>query len=82
MKRIKSLLLLVAVLLCLFLGLWFAQDNPDQVTVTLLGFPLPELSLGIWLVVTLFTGILLGLLSSLPLILRAKSENRRLKRQL
>lgn len=81
MKRIKNILLALAVMLSIFIGLWLGQDNPDTVNVVLLGFQLPPLPLGVWLLVALVVGIVLGLLASLPLLIRANAENRRLKRQ-
>lgn len=80
MKRLKSLLLLALVLLCLFVGLWTAQDNSQIVDVYLLGFSFPTMSLGMWLIILFAVGIGFGMLASLPTIARLRSENRRLKR--
>ena len=56
MKTFKTLLLFVAVLLAVFLGLWIVQDNPEQTAITLLGFPLWVMPLGLWILsMCLFT---------------------------
>ena len=79
MKKIRKFLLFAVVVLCLFLGLWTAQDNAEPVTVTLLGFSLPEMALGLWLLLMLAAGAALGVLASMPMIFRNRSESRRLK---
>ncbi len=78
MKSLKRLLYALILLLCLFMGLWLTQDNPQAVTVTLLGFSLPPLALGLWLVIALVGGVVLGMAASLPRLLRL---NRRLRRE-
>ena len=80
MRRIKNLLQLVAILICIFIGWWTAQDNTEIVPVYLLGFHLPPLSVGVWLMVMLAAGAVLGMLASLPVLFRTRAEIRRLKR--
>ena len=77
MRKLKKLLLFAAIVLCLFLGLWTAQDNAQPVDVRLLGFSLPSLSLGLWLLIMLGMGVILGILASLPAIVRSRPERRR-----
>lgn len=60
MKTFKTLLLFVAVLLAVFLGLWIVQDNPEQTAITLLGFPLWVMPLGLWILVFFGVGLALG----------------------
>ena len=81
MKRLKRIILGLIVILFLFLGLWIAQDNPQTVDVILLGFALKPLSLGMWLLITLAVGVVLGMLASLPVIFRNDAENRRLRQK-
>jgi uncharacterized integral membrane protein len=81
-KRINRLLSLILVVICLFLGLWIAQDNAQVETVTLLGFAIDNISLGVWLLVMLFSGVLLGMLASLPLIVGRSARMKRAERQL
>jgi uncharacterized integral membrane protein len=80
MKQLKTIVLVLTILICAFLGLWIAQDNPQPVTLSLLGFPLGQLPLGLWLILALVCGLALGMLASLPLILKVRGENRRLRR--
>lgn len=79
MKKLKRALLYAGVVICLFLGLWIAQDNPQEVTITLLGFELGMVPVGLTLVISLATGVILGMLASLPVILRLGAINRRLE---
>src|SRR5690606_755060 len=66
----------VLLVLGLFGGLWVAQDNPGQVSVTLLGFPAGALSLGVWLLLAFFLGVISGLLATLPLLWRLRRAAR------
>ncbi|MFA5495189.1 MAG: LapA family protein [Porticoccaceae bacterium] len=77
----KTLLYGILALFCLFVGLWIAQDNSQQVGVTLLGFSLADLSLGLWLLFAFVTGVIFGLLVTLPLLWRQARDNRKLRRQ-
>jgi len=63
-----------------FVGVWTTLDNPQEVSVNLLGFALPSLSLGVWLILIFVVGTLVGMAASLPMIIRSDSENRRLRR--
>ena len=74
MKKIVQVLLL---LVGLFVGLWIAQDNPDDVAVKLLGFPVGSLSLAVWLVLTFLLGVVVGLLATLPSLWRLRRGLRR-----
>lgn len=80
MRRIKNILMWALILLGIFVGIWIALDNSQVVEVQLLGFSLPSMSLGLWLVIVFVAGVLLGLLASLPMIATSRSESRRLKR--
>lgn len=75
MKTLVRWLKLAAVLLAFVLGAWFALENSVGVQVMLLGWYLPTLPLGVWLLIFAVFGVLLGFgFSSLPLF--------RLRRQL
>ena len=76
-KFFYSLLILIS----LFIGLWIAQDNPDTELVTLFGFPLGGISIGLWLLLAFAVGILAGLAATLPLIWRLTAANRALRRE-
>lgn len=81
MKQLKKILIFFLLLLSIFLGLWLAQDNQQPVVVTLLGFPLESLPLGLWLVAMFAAGVVLGLLAGVPTILNISRKNRKLQKQ-
>jgi len=68
MKALKTLLLFIAVLLAVFLGLWIVQDNPEQTAITLLGFPLWIMPLGLWLLAFFGAGLALGFCLCYPAV--------------
>lgn len=79
---IKILLLLFSVSVALILGVWVSLDNPQPVTVVLLGFSMPEIALGVLMTGVLLCGAVLGFVFSLMPTLRLKNENLSLKRKL
>ncbi len=82
MNLIKRLLLLLIILIGIVLGVWFSADNPQALTVVALGFPLPQLPAGIWLLLMVLIGAVLGYLVSVMPALKLKNENMSLKRKL
>jgi uncharacterized integral membrane protein len=82
MNRIKKILLWLIILLSFFVGLWVAQDNPQVVDITLLGFSINPMPLGLWLLLMFATGLAVGLIAGLPLVMKINAENRRLKKLL
>lgn len=81
MLTVKRLLLSLLLLFCVLLGIWVARDNQASAELVLFGFPIGDLSLGVWLLLALFAGVLLGIASSLPPILRLRRERRRLEKE-
>ncbi|HAD07899.1 MAG TPA: hypothetical protein DCF62_00315 [Porticoccaceae bacterium] len=81
MKKLKTLLTFVAVLLAVFLGLWIVQDNPAQTAVTLLGFPLLTLPLGLWILVFFGAGLALGLCLCYPAVFALQGKLKRSMRR-
>jgi len=75
-----ALLLLVVALL--MLGLWFSSENTEQVVVVVLGFPMPEVTLGVLLLAVLLLGAALGFIMSLLPFLRLTNRNLSLARKL
>jgi uncharacterized integral membrane protein len=63
MRRLKYLLWLAFVIVGVLVGLWVVQDNPETITLRLLGFVVGELPLGIWVIGIFFIGAAAGLLS-------------------
>lgn len=82
MIKVKRWIGLLLLLICVLVGVWIAQDNPLKVPVTLLGFSLLELPLGIWLLAAFLTGSVLSYVIGLPGSLSKKAQCRRLQRQL
>ncbi len=82
MTKVKRWVGLLLLLICVLMGVWVVQDNPLEVPVTLLGFPLLKLPLGIWLLVAFLAGSVLSYVVGLPGSLRQKAQCRRLQRQL
>ena len=77
MKRLGRWLFALVLLVALLLGFLFNFENPSPVTVTLIGVVLPEFRLGLWLVIMLLLGVILGFaVSTLPAI----AARRRLSR--
>ncbi|MBQ0720340.1 MAG: LapA family protein [Gammaproteobacteria bacterium] len=82
MTKVKRWIGLLLLLVCVLLGIWIVQDNPLEVPVTLLGFSLLQLPLGIWLLAAFLAGSVLSYVASLPGSLGQRSQARRLQRQL
>ncbi len=59
-RWVKKILIIVWLISMVFIGAWFAFDNPNKISPILFGTALPNLSLGVYLVGTLIIGILLG----------------------
>ncbi len=64
MKRLIWILKSAVLVLALLLGAVFAMENSTPVTVRLWGLGLPELRLGLWLLVFAVFGVLVGFLVS------------------
>ena len=82
MTKLKRWIGLLLLLVCVLLGVCVVQDNALEVPVTLLGFPLLELPLGIWLLAAFLGGSVLSYVVSLPGSLGQRAQARRLQRQL
>ena len=75
------LLILILVLIVILLGVVFHLRN-DQLVVLDYLIGSSEFYFSIWMVSAFSIGAILGLVSSLPVIIRAKRENARLMRRL
>jgi|GEM_PF-305346 len=82
MALFKRFVLLLLVVLLLALGLWFSSENTGRVVVLLLGFPAPEVALGVLLLSVLLLGAVLGFVMSLLPLLRLTNRNLSLARKL
>jgi uncharacterized membrane protein YciS (DUF1049 family) len=83
-KWLKRLTLLLLLIVAIVLGIVFTSENSQQLSLVFLGYVLPELTLGLWLVLTLLLGSILGLiLCTFSLFIRGQSvnaKNRHIKR--
>lgn len=82
MALIKKLVMLVVILLGLILGVWFSAENPQLLTVTVLGFALPQIPAGILLCGVLVIGTALGYVISVLPVFQLKNDNLSLRRKL
>jgi uncharacterized integral membrane protein len=82
MKSLKKLLVVVLALSAVILGIWFSVDNPQEITLVLLGFDLPEMPLGVVVLGVLLLGASVGFCVSLLPVIKAAGENSSLKRKL
>ncbi len=82
MRRVKTVFWVLLALPFAGIGVWFVQDNNTNVSLVLLGFPLGELPLGIWLTLTFFVGVLAAVLATLPALGAARLRYRRLEREI
>lgn len=70
-RLILSILLLVSI----FVGVMFTIDNSTPVGLLFFGFQLPVLNVGLWLVIALLLGAVIGLLVSfIPLLFNKHSH--------
>src|SRR5690554_5390638 len=77
MMRLGRLIFIAILLVALLFGFLFNLENPEPVSVTLLGINLPELALGLWLLAALLAGVLVGFaLSVLPELMQKRSVSR------
>jgi putative membrane protein len=65
LKWIKRLFILVLFLIAIFIGVVFASDNNTPSSIIVFGIQLPELTVGLWVLVGLLLGACIGLLVSL-----------------
>jgi len=84
MKYIKLLLVSVFFLASMLVGFWLVSENEAAVSLMLFGLALPELSLGLIVVMTFACGIFIGLLANMlvnsMLLLKIRSLNKKLNK--
>jgi uncharacterized integral membrane protein len=81
-RRAKALFWVLLAVPMAGIGVWFVQDNSTLVSLVLLGFPLGELPLGIWLTLTFLVGVLSAVLATVPALGAARLRQRRLEREI
>lgn len=77
MRKIKLILLVVLLLVAVFVGAWFVQDNNSSTDVVLLGFHLGIMPVGVWVLVFFLSGVVVGVALSYPAIFGLKRQSRR-----
>ncbi len=79
---VKRIVLILLVVFLVMLGIWFSADNTQGVRVILLGFDMPEMTLGVVIALALTFGVLLGFLASIFPIINLRARQLRLQRKL
>ncbi|WP_439136318.1 LapA family protein [Pseudomaricurvus sp.] len=82
MALVKKIVLLLVLVAGLVVGVWFSTDNTQMVNVSLLGFGMPAMSLGLLICAVFALGTALGYVISLLPVLSLKNHNLSLKRKL
>ncbi len=78
LKLVKVLLALVLVAL----GIWFTNDNRELISLTVFGFVLPQMTLGLWVLGAFLLGCISGLVASVGGRVKAAASSRQQTRQL
>ena len=82
MKLLKALLFFVICMVALVVGVLFSARNSQAVSLDLIFFQLPPLSMAIWLLLSLVTGMLLCAFIYTFITFKLKRHNAQLQRQL
>ena len=82
MKLLKALLFFVICMVALVVGVLFSARNSQAVSLDLIFFQLPPLSMAIWLLLSLVTGMLLCAFIYTIVTFKLKRHNAQLQRQL
>jgi len=81
-KRLKVISLFVFFIVCVIAGGWFLQDNSAATELTLFGFSLGTLPLGLWLTIAFGLGVAATLLATLVSFGKARFKLLRLEKKL
>jgi len=81
-KLLKALLFFVICMVALVVGVLFSARNSQAVSLDLIFFQLPPLSMAIWLLLSLVTGMLLCAFIYTFVTFKLKRHNAQLQRQL
>lgn len=80
MRTLKSLFTLLLLSLVLVAGIWFSIRNPQSVSLDLIAFQLPPMSLALLLIAMLLLGTVLGAILMLPWIAKLKKRSHKIER--
>lgn len=82
MALLKKLWILLVCVLAILFGLSIVLANPEPLSMELLGYSLGPMPSGLWLLLAVSIGCLLGVVVSLPALLRVKRRAYLLNKQL
>ena len=82
MKLIKAVLFIVIIMVALVVGVLFSTRNSQAVSLDLIFFQLPPMSMAIWLLLSLAMGVLLCAFIYSFVTFKLKRHNAQLQRQL
>ena len=82
LKWFKRAILIVVLAFFLFIGLFFAIRNGNVISLDLVLWQAPELSVALLMIIALGLGVILALLSSGALLLRLEGKLRKQNKQI
>ncbi|MGB2063748.1 hypothetical protein MGA5115_02239 [Marinomonas gallaica] len=82
LKWLKRVVLLVVLAFFLFIGLFFAIRNGQVITLDLVLWQSPELSVALYMIIAFAVGVILALASSSMLLFRLERRARKQNKQL
>ncbi|MCO4786867.1 lipopolysaccharide assembly protein LapA domain-containing protein [Marinomonas atlantica] len=82
LKWLKRVILLVVLAFFLFIGLFFAIRNGQVITLDLVLWQSPELSVALYMIIAFAVGVILALASSSMLLFRLERRSRKQNKQL
>ena len=82
LKWLKRVVLLVVLAFFLFIGLFFAIRNGQVITLDLVLWQSPELSIALYMIIVYAVGVILALASSSMLLFRLERRARKQNKQL
>ncbi len=82
LKWFKRAILIVVLAFFLFIGLFFAIRNGNVISLDLVLWQAPELSVALYMIIAFGLGVILALLSSGALLLRLEGKLRKQNKQI
>jgi putative membrane protein len=82
MKLLISVITVALLLMVLAVGVLFAVQNTDMVALDLVVLKLPERSIALWVLLAFALGGVIGMLTSMGLVLRLRTRLASIRRQL
>jgi hypothetical protein len=82
MSVILNILKILLALVLVGLGIWFTGDNRELISLTVFGFVLPKMTLGLWVLGAFLLGSILGVAACFGGRLKTSATIRQQARQL